>query len=119
MRIKGPGDGPRPPDAVDEANAIDGVDEAAPAETTGAVTSIGATGGAGGVDPIGEVAARLRAGEITSEQAVELLIEDAISRQLGGALPKDLEPKLRETLRDLAAQDPFLAAKIRRLTQAK
>ena len=50
---------------------------------------------------------------------MELLIEDAISRQLGGALPKDLEPKLRETLRDFAAQDPFLAAKIRRLTQAK
>jgi hypothetical protein len=118
MRIKGPGDGPRPPDAVDEANAVDGVDEAAPAETN-AVTSVGATSGAGGVDPIGEVAARLRAGEITSEQAVELLIEDAISRQLGGALPKDLEPKLRETLRDFAAQDPFLAAKIRRLTQAK
>jgi hypothetical protein len=118
MRIKGPGDGPRPPDAVDEAAAVDGVDEAAPAET-GAVVSVGGAGATGAVDPIAEVAARLRAGEITSDQAVDLLIEDAISRQLGGALPKDLEPKLRETLRDFAAQDPYLAAKIRRLTQAK
>jgi hypothetical protein len=121
MRIKGPGDGPRPPDAVDEADAVDAVDETAPAQT-GRVASVGGasgTTGAGGVDPIAQVAARLRAGEITSDQAVDLLIEDAISRQLGGALPKDLEPKLRETLRDLAAQDPFLAAKIRRLTQIK
>lgn len=119
MRIKGPGDGPRPPDAVDEAAAVDGLDEAAPAETTSGVASVGGAGATGAVDPIAEVAARLRAGEITSDEAVDLLIEDAISRQLGGALPKDLEPKLRETLRDYAAQDPYLAAKIRRLTQAK
>ena len=80
---------------------------------------MGGASATGAVDPIAEVAARLRAGEITSDEAVDLLIEDAISRQLGGALPKDLEPKLRETLRDYAAQDPYLAAKIRRLTQAK
>jgi hypothetical protein len=119
MRIKGPGDGPRPTDAVDEAAAVDGLDEAAPAETTSAVAPVGGAGATGDVDPVAQVAARLRAGEITSDEAVDLLIEDAISRQLGGALPKDLEPKLRETLRDFAAQDPYLAAKIRRLTQAK
>lgn len=116
MRIKGPGDGPRPPDAVDEAGAVEGVDEAAPAET-GAVARVGGTGGPGGVDPIARVAERLRAGEITSDEAVELLIDDAIARQMGGAVPKDLEPKLREVLRDYAATDPYLAAKIRRLTQ--
>jgi hypothetical protein len=118
MRIKGPGDGPRPTDAVDEASEIESVDEAAPSET-GAVARVGGTGGPGGVDPVAEVAARLRAGEITSDQALELLIDDAIQRQLGGAVPKDLEPKLREVLRDYAANDPYLAAKIRRLTQAK
>jgi hypothetical protein len=118
MRIKGPGDGPRPPDAVDEAAPVDGVDETAPAET-GAVERVGGPGGPGGVDPIAQVAARLRAGEITSDQAVELLIDDAIERQMGGAVPKDLEPKLREVLRDYAANDPYLAAKIRRLTQGK
>jgi hypothetical protein len=118
MRIKGPGDGPRPTDAVDEAAPVEGVDEAAPAET-GAVARVGGTGGPGGTDPIAQVAARLRAGEITSDQALELLIDDAIARQMGGAVPKDLEPKLREVLRDYAANDPYLAAKIRRLTQGK
>jgi len=118
MRIKGPGDGPRPTDAVDEAGEVEGVDEAAPAET-GAVGRVGGTSGPGGTDPIAEVAARLRAGEITSDQAVELLIDDAIQRQLGGAVPRDLEPKLREVLRNFATQDPFLSAKIKRLTQPK
>jgi hypothetical protein len=65
------------------------------------------------------VAARLRAGEISSDEALELLIDDTIARQMGGAVPKDLEPKLREVLRDYAANDPFLAAKIRKLTQGK
>ena len=118
MRIKGPGDGPRPTDAVDEAGEVGAIDEAAPASTE-AVAPVGGATATGAVDPVAQVAARLRAGEITSDQAVELLIEDAISRQLGGALPKELEPKLRETLRDLAATDPYLSAKIRRLTQAK
>jgi hypothetical protein len=118
MRIKGPGDGPRPTDAVDEAAEVDGVDEAAPAET-GAVARVGGTGVPTGTDPVGEVAARLRAGEISADEAIELLIDDTIERQMGGAVPKDLEPKLREVLRDHAANDPFLAAKIRKLTQGK
>ncbi len=120
MRIKGPGpgEGPRPPDAVDEAAPVDGVDETAPAET-GAVSRVGGPGGPGGVDPVAEVAARLRAGEISSDEALELLIEDTIQRQMGGAVPKDLEPKLREVLRDYAANDPFLAAKIRKLTRGQ
>lgn len=117
MRIKGPGDGPRPPDAVDEAAPVEGVDEAAPAET-GAVARVGGTGGPGGTDPIAQVAARLRAGEISADEALELIIDDTIARQMG-AVSKDLEPKLREVLRDYAANDPFLAAKIRKLTQAK
>lgn len=121
MRIKGPGDGPRPPDApdpIDQAAPVDGVDEAAPAET-GAVARVGGSDGPGAPDPVGQVAERLRAGEISSDQAVELLIDDAIARQMGGAVPADLEPRLREVLRDYAANDPYLAAKIRRLTQAK
>ena len=116
MRIKGPGDGPRPPEAVDGAGEVEGVDEAAPAET-GAVSRVGGTSGPGGNDPVAQVAARLRAGEISTDEALELLIEDTIARQLGGAVSKDLEPKLREVLRDYAANDPFLAAKIRKLTQ--
>lgn len=120
MRIKGPGsqDGPRPADEVDDAAPVD---EAAGAES-GALERVGETGGPGGpggVDPIAEVAARLRAGEISSDEALELLIDDTITRQLGGVVTKELEPKLREVLRDYAASDPFLAAKIRKLTQGK
>ena len=116
MRIKGPGDGVRPPDAVDEAGEVEGVDDTAPAET-GAVARVGGTGGPTGSDPIAAVAARLRAGEISADEALELIIDDTIDRQLGGAVPKELEPKLREVLRQYATSDPFLAAKIRKLTQ--
>ena len=116
MRIKGPGDGPRPPDAVDEAAPVDGVDETAPAEE---VASVGGPGGPNRNDPIGRIAERLRAGEIDADEAVELLIDDAVERQLGAAASKDLEDKLREVLRDYAANDPYLAARIRRLTQSK
>ena len=120
MRIKGPGDGVRPPDAVDEAGQVEGVDDTAPAET-GAVARVGGTGGTGGPtgsDPIAAVAARLRAGEISADEALELIIDDTIDRQLGGAVPKDFfEPKLREVLRQYATSDPFLAAKLRKLTQ--
>jgi hypothetical protein len=115
MRIKGPTDGPRPPDAVDEAGGVDGLDESAPA-STGGVERVGGPGGPDGTDAVGEVAARLRAGEITSDEALELLIDDAIQRQLGGAVASEHEEELRQLLRNYAATDPYLAAKIRRLT---
>jgi hypothetical protein len=118
MRIKGPGDGPRPPDAVDEAGEVEAPDAAAPAGTD-AVSSVGGPSGPGGADPIGEIAARFRAGDITSQEAVDLLIDDAIQRQLGGVVPKDVEARLREVLREHAANYPYLAAKIRRLTKAE
>jgi hypothetical protein len=116
MRIKGPGDGPRPTDAVDEAGEVEATDGAASAD---AVSSVGGTSGPGGNDPISQIAARFRNGELTSEQAVDLLIEDAIQRQLGGTVPKDMEAKLREVLREHATSYPYLAAKIRRLTKAE
>jgi hypothetical protein len=76
---------------------------------------------AGKLDAVGEVARRLRAGEVTVEQAVDLLIEDAIARQVGRAMKgrHDLEGRLRELLKSYTATDPLLAAKIRRLTLSK
>ncbi len=118
MRIKGPGDGPRPTEGVDETAPVEDVGDNAPVES-GAVARVGGTGGPTGSDPIAQVAARLRAGEISADEAVELLIDDAIERQMGGGVRKELEPKLRQVLRDYAANDPYLSAKLRRLTQGK
>ena len=82
--------------------------------------------GAGGptkaaLDPIAQVAEALRAGDITVEQAVERLIDDAIHRQVGHATQDrpELERRLRELLRGLTSTDPFLLSRIRRLTMGK
>ena len=119
-RVKGPGDGPPPASPVDESREIDGVDKVAPTEVA-PVASTQRAAKSGATDPIGQVAARLRAGEIDVDKAVELLIDDAIRRQVGRASVggKELEKQLRELLRSYASSDPFLAAKIRRLTHVK
>jgi hypothetical protein len=121
MRIKGPGEGARPPEAVDEAANINAPDELAPAEAgeVAAVGKAGATSGAAAADPVAAVAAQLRAGQIDVDRAVDLLIDDAVNRQLGHAVSTSLAPELRKLLRDYAANDPMLAARIRRLTQSK
>ena len=64
-----------------------------------------------------EVARRLRAGEITAKQAVELLIDDVIARQVGRALAdrQTLAAELKELLRRQMETDPYLASKVRRL----
>ena len=120
MKIKGPTNGATPVDGVSEVEGADGVGGIAPAEAP-AVTGPSAAGSTAPTDEVGKVAARLRAGEITVDQAVELLIDDAVERQIGRATAeaKELEPKLRELLRGYAMNDPFLVAKIRRLTLAK
>jgi hypothetical protein len=116
-RVKGPGEGPPPASPVDESREIDGVDSVAPSEVA-PVSSPQRGSQSGAPDPIAQVAARLRAGEIGVDKAVELLIDDAIHRQVGraSASGKELEKQLRELLRSYASSDPFLAAKIRRLT---
>jgi hypothetical protein len=118
MKVKGPTDGPKAPDAVNDVTAPDalsGTDSVRGTEATGA-PAVSRVSGAS--DAVAEVAARLRAGEITVDQAVERLIDDAIERQMGRALEqaKELEPRLREVLRGFAAGDPLLTDKLRRLT---
>jgi len=115
MKVKGPTNGSPPIDGID---GVGEVDQVAQTEATGEVTAPAPTSGTGNLDPISQVAAQLRSGEISVDQAVERLIDDAISRQLSQHA-QDLEPRLRELLRSYAESDPFLAARIRRLTLAK
>jgi hypothetical protein len=122
-RIKGPSDGPPRVGTVTGSEAPSGAKEIAGAAATGAsppaAPAIGGEIVAG--DAVARVAAGLRAGEVTVEQAVDLLIEDAITRQLGraGEARAQVEEELRELLRTYAANDPLLAGKIRRLTLSK
>jgi hypothetical protein len=120
MRVKGPGNGAGPVDQTGPVDRSEGVDEVAPAEAP-LVEPAAPAAATGPPDAIAEVAARLRAGEITVDQAVEQLIDDAIERQVGQAVERahELEPELRELLRTYVATDPFIAARIRRLTYAK
>ncbi len=129
MRIKGPTNGAPPVAGVDEVGEVAGSDGATSTGAVGSSAPVGQAGAAGPVDAVAEVAAQLRAGQISVDQAVDRLIDDAIQRQLGalgqgGHLgqsdqARDLEPKLRELLRSYAESDPFLAARIRKLTLAK
>ncbi len=118
-RVKGPGDGPPSIDPAAGVDAPDGVGEVAPAATEG-VAPVGGSAAAG-LDPIAEVAAKLRAGEITVDRAVELLIDDVIERQVGRATEgaPELTRQLRDLLTRFSENDPFLAARIRRLTLSK
>jgi hypothetical protein len=114
-KIKG---GPPP---VDRTSAVDPTDSVRAPEATKPVEPAQPAERAGALDPVARVAARLRAGEIGADEAVELLIDDAVERQLGKAIADkpELAQKLRDLLRQHAANDPHLAAHIRRLTQAK
>jgi hypothetical protein len=118
-RIKGPGD--KPPvdatEAVESADATSEVQPGAPASVKGPE----AAQRSGTPDAIGYVAQRLKSGEISVDEAVDILIDDAIERQVGRAVEvaRDLAPKLREVLRGYASNDPTLAARIRRLTLVK
>jgi hypothetical protein len=119
-RIKGPKGGPRPvghKGPIAEVGGSSGVDRIAPAEAP----AVSGASNSGALDQVGQVAARLRAGEIDVDRAIELLIDDAVARQIGAATERasDLERELRALLRGYAASDPFLAARIRRLTVDK
>jgi hypothetical protein len=117
MRIKGPTDGAPPVPGVEAPDQVGQVTQTEAASSVSPTTPVAPSGPAGSIDPIGRVAAELRAGQITIDQAVERLIDDAVERHLGQA--KDLERELRELLRSYAESDPFLVARIRRLTLAK
>ncbi len=124
-RVSGPGDGPSgvgAPEApsgapqVERAERVDEVGPAAAAELE-AVRPVAAARPSGAADPVAEVAAALRGGAITVAEAVDRLIDDAISRRVGRAVEAggELEARLRRVLRDYAEADPLIRAKVKRL----
>ena len=119
MRVKPPGEG-APPGGVDRAEEVGSTDAAPAAATSSPVSSIDAAAPASATsptDPVGDVARRLRAGEISARDALELLIDDVIARQVGRAVgdKQALAADLKELLRHHAENDPYLASKMRRL----
>src|SRR5262245_28783521 len=115
MRIKGPDNGTTTP--VNGVSNIERTGEILAPAKTPAVEAPQRPGATAPSNAVAKVAAQLRAGELTVDQAVEQLIDDAVKRQMGHFTSgrQELEDELRELLRQYAASDPFLAAKIRRL----
>ncbi len=118
MRVKAPGGGAPPIDETAPATgptAADGV--AAPKGTEGVAPARAAEGPAAG-DPVADVARRLRSGDLTAREAVELLIDDAVARQVGRATAdrEALARELKDLLRRYTETDPYLASKVRRLS---
>ena len=70
-----------------------------------------------GGDLVDEVAERLRTGELTPIQAVEILIDDALQRQLGpfSEVHTALASELKLLLLEQAKSDPYLSSKMKRL----
>jgi hypothetical protein len=68
-------------------------------------------------DPVGLVAARVRAGVLSVPEAVAALIEEALDERLASAMSEERRELLRTELADLFASDPVLsqlAARLRR-----
>jgi hypothetical protein len=114
MKISGPkGPGPTPPVAEPAKKE--------PAKTEGPsfqdVLQADRTGQAGSVAPTGavaEVTAKLRAGEVTGAEAVDLLIEAVVKQQVG-EVASALRERIRDALHKVIAADPVLSEKIRQL----
>src|SRR5262245_61165784 len=89
MRVRAPGDGAPPPDSIDRADAVDETapaDEVAPGEAIAGVEPLAPADAPGAADPISAVARRLRAGEINAREALDLIIDDVVERQIGRAV---------------------------------
>jgi len=95
-----------------------GPEGAAAAEVRGPGGAAQAEGPAA-ADPVRSVAADLRAGRITPEQAVDRLVEDTVSRRIGAQAPEAVRDRLRASLVDLLAHDPHLADLMKRLERAR
>lgn len=111
--------GARPVEPTRPATAVEETAPASAIERTGPVTAPHPLAPLDAV--VAALAAELRAGTMTVEQAVSRLVEDAIERQVAAALldNPEAEAEVREQLMRHLAEDPYLIQKVRRLHQAK
>ena len=124
MKIKGPGG----PGDVPDIDAADGEATTAGAKGSGGIEgtrggfaeklgSADATAGvqgATGAHPADAVSADLRAGKITPEQAVDRLVDLAVTAGGGAALPDGVKAMLRAQLEGMLREDPFLSGMAKR-----
>ena len=125
MRVKPPGDGPPPIFESGEtapAAPVAPTEQTRAAESTKSISGVApasAASGAAAADPVLDVSRRLRAGEITAQQALELLIDGVVARhvQAGGQSGdrERLAGDLKQLLQKHAESDPYLASKVRRM----
>ena len=114
MKIKGPG-GAKGPTEADES-----VGEAAKPLGAGKafadkLASAAAPAGPGNVDPVGRVAADLKAGHISPRQAVERLMDLVMANGPAAGLPEKVQRALRTELEQVIQADPMLAGRLRRI----
>ncbi|MBI5478584.1 MAG: hypothetical protein HY906_07015 [Deltaproteobacteria bacterium] len=134
MKISGSGPLPPPPDETPatKPGKAEGAAEAFSRHLEGTTGPEGAAAleargpegaaradAAAAADPVRSVAADLRAGRITPEQAVDRLVEDTVSRRIGAQAPEAVRARLRASLVDLLARDPHLADLVKRLERAR
>jgi len=104
----------RPP-ATPMQPAAGGVEGATPAKGS-ATFELGAEGAAAGevsaAPPTGpaELVEQIRSGQLEVEQAVEILIDQALQAQPAASAPEELRNNIREALIELVRDDPTLVA---------
>jgi hypothetical protein len=109
VKIKGPGGPEQPPELgdVEKTKKADKPEGPGFAEKLGSSTS---TSTSTSTTPISAIAADLKAGKITPEQAVQRVVDLAVANGAPG-VPERVKESIRAELERLVADDPFLRGK--------
>jgi hypothetical protein len=75
----------------------------------------GGPSGPKGADPIAAIAADVKAGKLTPQQAVDKILDLTVDKGAAAHLPAKVKEKIRADLEALVASDPLLAQKARRI----
>ena len=128
MKIQGPGPPTKPPDAkpkpVDSTDKASGFAPLAEGEQAGAEPGVKAPEGGPTAPAVGkpdsvlppkaisEIAARVRAGEISRSQAFDLIVDRVLEQQLDPNAPSSVKKALRARLEEVVEADPHLAQQL-------